>query len=191
MPYCSNCRTYIPDGVDTCPQCGTKDTRYSNVPPPTQTTSHSHSQSRGQSKFSQIKQTVITFIKKMLHTEDVTHQFDNNDIMKNTNNALLAYFGPFIIIPLLKARTSKFAMFHACQALMNMALGFLYFTVAPLILGLIPDILLILLILPYLFFLAIFPIGWVVGIINAYKGKAKTLPLSGRVDLMSVLFKNL
>ena len=119
MPYCSNCRTYIPDGVDTCPKCGTKDSRYSNVPPV-----NSASQNRKNSFLPQ--NALFEFLRKIFKTEDVTSGFNSSDISKNLSNAVLAYLGPFVIIPLIIARKSKFAMFHCCQGLINTVFGLLF-----------------------------------------------------------------
>lgn len=182
MPYCSNCRTYIPDGVDTCPKCGTKDSRYANVPPPTQ--SAMGSQQKMSKSFVQV-------LKKIFKTEDVTYGFDSSDISTNSNNAVLAYLGPFVIIPLITSRKSKFAMFHCCQGLMNTVFGLLYITIVPMILNAIPSIVTLLLLIPFFLFLTVFPISLILGIVHAIKGKAITLPVFGRIDLMRVLFKNL
>jgi len=186
MPYCSNCRTFIPDGVDTCPKCGTKDSRYTtSAPPPTQSTS------QGQQNISEAKKTFIELIKKTFKTEDVTYGFNSSDISTNSNNAVLAYLGPLVIIPLITSRKSKFAMFHCCQGLMNTVFGVLYAIVGPMIINAVPAIIGLLLLIPYFVFLAVFPVSLVLGIIHAIKGKAITLPVFGRIDLMRVLFKNL
>ncbi len=185
MPYCSNCRTYIPDGTDTCPQCGTKDSRYANVPPPTQATTQS------QQNVPKSGNSLVRLFKKFVKTEDLTYGFNSSDISTNSNNAVLAYLGPLVIIPLIVARKSKFAMFHCCQGLMNSVFGLLYVTLIPMLLNIIPDIIALLLIIPFFLFLAVFPISLILGIVHAIKGKAVTLPVFGRINLMRVLFKNL
>ncbi len=185
MSFCPNCRTYVPDGVDTCPKCGTKDPRYTNIPSQTQPTTHSCN------KVSRSKKPLVQLLKKIVKTEDMTAEFDVRDISANSNNAVLAYLGPLLIIPLIIARKSKFAMFHCCQGMMNFVFGLLYMILMPIILDIIPDILVLLLIIPFLLFLISFPIFAVLGIVNAIRGKAVTLPVFGRIDLMRVLFKNL
>ena len=186
MPYCSNCRTYIPDGVDTCPSCGTKDSRYTNT-----NTNTSTSMQSTRSSFSQSGNPFVRFFKKVLRTEDVTHMFDSSDISSNRNNAILAYLGPLMIIPLITSRKSKFAMFHFCQGLLNMIFGFLYILIAPELLNLLPGIIAILLLIPFFLFLSLFPISIILGIVHSVKGKAITLPIFGRINLMGKLFKNL
>lgn len=185
MPYCSNCRTFIPDGVDTCPNCGTKDSRYTSAPPPTQSTS------QGQQNIPKAKKSFVELIKKIFKTEDVTYGFNSSDISTNSNNAVLAYLGPLVIIPLITSRKSKFAMFHCCQGMMNTVFGLLYALVVPMIFNILPDLITLLLIIPYFVFLAVFPVSLVLGIVHAIKGKAITLPVFGRIDLLRVLFKNL
>ena len=185
MPYCSNCRTFIPDGVDTCPSCGTKDSRYANVPPQSQSTS------QGQRNLPKGIKSFVEFIKRICKTEDVTYNFDSSDISSNANNAVLAYLGPLVIIPLITSRKSKFAMFHCCQGLMNTVFGLLYAIFVPPILNWFPDLITLLLFIPFILFLAVFPVSFVLGIIHAVKGKAITLPVFGRIDLMRILFKNL
>lgn len=184
MPYCSNCRTFIPDGVDTCPKCGTKDPRYSTAqqinPPPVQPTVSSGS---GKS--------FVQLLKKILKTEDKTATFDSSDISTNSNNAVLAYLGPLAIIPLITARKSKFAMFHCCQGLMNSIFGVLYLIIMQEVLNFLPSLLALLLLIPSFIVLALFPISLLLGIVHAIRGKAVTLPVFGRIDLMRILFKNL
>ena len=131
------------------------------------------------------------FFKKIFNTEDVTQSFDSNDISSNRNNAMLSYLGPLLIIPLIIARKSKFAMFHFCQGLMNTVFCVLYTVIFPEIINLLPDIIGVLLLIPFFAFLAVFPISLVLGIVHSLKGKAVTLPIFGRINLMRLLFKNL
>lgn len=185
MPYCSNCRTYIPDGVDTCPKCGTKDARYTSAPPPTQSTSY------GQQNIPKARKPFVELIKIIFKTEDITYGFNSSDISTNSNNAVLSYLGPLVLIPLITSRKSKFAMFHCCQGLMNTVFGVLYVLVVPVIFNILPDLITLFLLIPYFVFLVVFPVSLVLGVVHALKGKAITLPVFGRIDLMRVLFKNL
>ncbi len=51
------------------------------------------------------------------NTADTTSEFDPNDINQNKIMAILAYFGILVVIPILAAKESKFARFHANQGL--------------------------------------------------------------------------
>lgn len=179
MPYCSKCRTYIPDGVDVCPKCGTKDSRYSNVPPKTHI------------NVSEGKKSFAESIKQVLKVEDLTYDFDCDDISSNSNNAVLAYLGPLVVIPFITSRKSKFAMFHCCQGLMNSVFGLLYAILVSLLVDWLPSAIILLFLIPFFLVFTIFPISLILGIVHAIKGKAITLPVFGRINLMRLFFKDL
>ena len=100
---------------------------------------------------------------------------DPTDAEQNKIMAVLAYI--LFLIPLLAARESRFAMFHANQGLVLFLFG-----VAVNIVGSV---------VPFIGWLLILPIGnlmWLVlaimGIINAAGGKMKPLPLIGGFTLL-------
>lgn len=98
---------------------------------------------------------------------------DAKDVEDNKVMALLSYIGVLVLVPLLAKKDSKYAQFHAKQGLV-LFLG----EVINGILYLIPGV-------NFVWFF----IGWIVsiffivlsvmGIINAYQGKAKELPVIG------------
>ncbi len=98
---------------------------------------------------------------------------DAKDIEDNKVMALLSYIGVLVLVPLLAKKDSKYAQFHAKQGLV-LFLG----EVINGILYLIPGV-------NFVWFF----IGWIVsiffiilsimGIINAYQGHAKELPVIG------------
>ncbi len=97
--------------------------------------------------------------------------FDSEDIAKNKVFAVLAYIWILFLIPLLAAKDSKFARFHAYQ-------GVALF-VTWVVVGVIDRL------LPY----SLSGIGWllsvglfvlmVIGIINAAQGRGRQLPVIG------------
>lgn len=97
------------------------------------------------------------------------------DIEKNKTLGILAYI--LFFIPILAARDSKFAMYHANQGLAlfivavasNVVAGFIPFF-GPLLSGLLS--------LGFLAFM-------VIGIINASKGEMKPLPIIGGISLLN------
>lgn len=96
---------------------------------------------------------------------------DPQDVEKNKAMAILAYIVFFV--PLIAARESRFAMFHANQGLV------LFLTaVAGYIVCMILSFLLIGLILMPLWMIAMLVLV-VIGIINASKGEMKPLPMIG------------
>lgn len=91
------------------------------------------------------------------------------DVQKNKTMAILAWF--IFFLPLLtEAKDSKFAKFHANQALLADILWIIAIIGAPFVIG---------------FF--IFPVAgilWLIGIISAVNGQMKRLPLIGSIDII-------
>lgn len=107
--------------------------------------------------------------------EDVTAHYAKEDIEKNKVVAAVAYL--IFFLPLLAAPDSKFGRFHANQGLVLLIVGI----VGNLVLGMIPILGWIL--LP-LYSLAIFVLG-VLGLVNTLNGKAKKLPIIGKINLIN------
>ncbi len=105
---------------------------------------------------------------------DDPYTADPADVEKNKVMGILAYLGILVLVPLLTAKQSRFAMFHANQGLI-LFIGW----IALWIVGMIP-IIGWLVIFGYLFMLLLM----VVGIINAAGGKMKPLPVIGGFTLI-------
>ncbi|GAB1370523.1 DUF4870 domain-containing protein [Candidatus Kapaibacterium sp.] len=108
-------------------------------------------------------------------SQDFTIGFADDDIEQNKTISLFAYI--LFFIPLLAAKESKFARFHANQGLIL----FLFAVIISIVSSVIP----------ILGWFIIGPLGSlfvvalaVLGIINAVGGKAKQLPLIGNFELL-------
>lgn len=105
---------------------------------------------------------------------------DAQDIEKNKIYGVLAYIGILFIVPLVAAKDSKFAKFHANQGLvvflMGFAVGFLNIFSG----FLLPDLISCFMI-PLYFVPIVFSI---LGIINALNGKMERLPVIGTIELI-------
>jgi uncharacterized membrane protein len=102
-------------------------------------------------------------------------QADKADVEKNKTMGILAYI--IFFIPLLAAKDSKFAMYHA-----NQGLVLFLASVAIYIVGMI---------IPIIGWFLIIPLGQIailvfaiLGIINASKGEMKPLPLIGGINIL-------
>lgn len=102
-------------------------------------------------------------------------QPDKEDVEKNKVMAILAYI--IFFIPLLAAKESKFAMYHANQGLVLFLAG-----IAVSIVGSI---------IPLIGWFIILPLGSILilvlaimGIINASKGEMKPLPIIGKITIL-------
>ena len=101
--------------------------------------------------------------------------------------AILAYFGILVIVPILAAKDSKFAKFHANQGLV--------LCICSIVLWVSFTILSILFYKVAFFFGFLINLLWyvvclgilvlvVLGIVNAAKGEAKELPLIGKYQIL-------
>lgn len=106
-------------------------------------------------------------------------EVDAKDAADNKWVALLGYFGILFLIPLLASPDSKFARFHANQGLV-LFLACVVMEIASGIVGWIP-------VLGWLAALAInvaLIALAIMGMVNAYNGKAKELPIIGKFQLI-------
>lgn len=103
-------------------------------------------------------------------------QAEKSDVEKNKVAAILAYF--LFFLPLLMAKESKFAKYHANQGLLLLLLAIAVYVVG--------------MVIPIIGWIIILPLGqlfvfvlFVMGIINASKGEMKELPVIGHIKLLS------
>lgn len=119
-------------------------------------------------------------------TNNTTDGYDKNDIEQNKVMGVLAYLGILVLIPILAAKESKFARFHANQGLILCIAAILY--------GVAYSVLtsIILAISWRLYFLVsilgfvgiVFAVLCVIGIINVVNGQAKELPVIGKYRIL-------
>lgn len=114
--------------------------------------------------------------------------FNTEDVQNNKVYGILAYIGILFLVPLLAARDSQYARFHANQGIV--------FFITQVILGIALSILMaIFLFIPF--------IGWVIsgllitivsiimliflvlGILNACSGEPKRLPIIGGITILN------
>lgn len=107
--------------------------------------------------------------------EQLTQQPDSADVEKNKVMGILAYI--FFFIPLLAAKDSQFAMFHANQGLVLFLAAMAINIVGSFIL--FSGWFFILTLGNLLIFVFV-----VLGIINAAKGEMKPLPLIGGISIL-------
>ena len=96
----------------------------------------------------------------------------NKDIEENKLWAVVAYLGILFVLPLLLKKDSEYAQYHSRQGLVLF--------ISAVIWGIVSAV-------PFIGWFIIMPIGrfffvlWLIGIVNALSGKAKPLPLIGRL----------
>ena len=175
MTYCGKCGAQVQDGVKFCQGCGAAvETKVENNAQQAQPASQPP-----QNDFSQKLQ-------NLNNTADTTAEFDAQDITSNKAMAILAYFGPLVLIPIFAAKQSKFARYHSNQGLLLLITAVAW----SIVYGIINAILLaiswrlytvssIIGILSIVFFVL-----FIIGIINASNGRAKELPIIGKFKIL-------
>lgn len=163
MAFCRKCGTQVEESISLCPSCGEEIGK----------------KGAKKSSFQEIS-------KNLKNVSDTTSEFDSADITENKVMAIMSYLGIFVLIPIFAAKESKFAQFHANQGLAlliaSIAYGIAY--------GILSAI--IMLISQALFSLVglLGFVGWaflalaIIGIINAASGKAKELPIIGKIRIL-------
>ena len=163
MAYCGKCGTKVDEGVKFCPSCGNP----MEAPASEQQAQTQQAQPAGdQNDFS-------AKVANLNNTKDTTDQFDKDDIEKNKAMGLLAYI--LFFIPLLAAKDSPFARYHANQGLVLFLCGLIssVLWIIPILGWIIAPILSI-----------VITVLAVIGIINALNGKAKELPIIGKFKIL-------
>lgn len=169
MSFCSNCGTQLADGQKFCPNCGAPVGGYAQA----------NASGGG------FADGVNNIINDIQNTNDYSAGFEPTDIGANKAMAILSYIGILVLIPLLAFKNSPFARFHANQGLVlfvfriicGIACGIVSGVLTAIHLGAIGSII-----------TAIVNIGMlalaVIGIVNTAQGKAKELPVLGKIRLL-------
>ncbi len=121
---------------------------------------------------------IVEDIKDLNNTHDHTADYDTQDINDNKLMAVLAYIGFLVLIPLFLAK-SKFAKFHTNQGLLLLIVEVIW--------GIISSILNIIPLIGWIISLigsGILLIVAIIGIINVVNGRAKELPVIGKIRLL-------
>lgn len=121
-----------------------------------------------------------------LTTPDTTAAFSPADIEQNKVMALLSYLSILVLIPLLGAKESPFARYHANQGLLLCIASLIYGAAYTVLSTLLLAISWRLYFVVSLLGLAgvVFLLLAILGILNALNGRAKELPLIGRFRIL-------
>lgn len=181
MAYCGKCGMQVNAGVKFCPGCGTP------MGTPEQTNQTNQQNGLGAK------------VAGLNNTADHTAEFDSQDIATNKVMAILSYFGPLVFIPMFAAPESKFTRYHANQGLVLLILDVAYAIVQAILMAILRGI------FPwnwnYGYFggrgavfsiiSAVLSLVWIgigilaiIGVINAVQGRAKELPIIGKIKIL-------
>ena len=168
MAFCGNCGTKIDDNAKFCPGCG----QAVEAPATEQIKTEATEQPKAEQAQGQ-QNDLSAKVANLNNTKDTTDQFNKDDIEKNKAMGLLAYI--LFFIPLLAAKDSPFARYHANQGLVLFLCGLIssVLWIIPILGWIIAPILSI-----------VITVLAVIGIINALNGKAKELPIIGKFKIL-------
>ena len=180
MAICGKCGNEA-QGARFCPTCGAE-VGAQPAPPPQQAAPNYQQPPAPNAQPGGFEDT----FRNLNNTPDQTSQFDPADIAQNKVMAVLAYFGILVLIPILAAPNSRFARYHANQGLVlciaSILLAIVMTVVSTIVLaiswrlGIISTLLSLVYILPLVLI--------ILGIVNAATGKAKELPLIGKIKIL-------
>ena len=164
MAYCGNCGKKLDDDALFCPNCG------NSVTEPEKT-----------------KKTAEDIFNSINDTADTTNEYDPNDIKSNKGVSVLAYLGLLFLVPLLAAKDSKFARFHTNQGIVLFIVSIAFSLVEKIVLNIFFWLLVPLYKIAEICFDLIgvaFIVLLIIGIVNAVNGKAKELPIIGKIRIL-------
>ncbi len=155
MKFCTKCGKELEDDAKFCPGCGTG------------VGGSSQNQSRGFN--------MNETIKNFNNTSDSTADYSAADIENGKGLSVVAYIGLLVLIPIFLANNNEFIRFHANQGLVLLIAG--------LIVNLLVQIPLVGWIVGLVGGIFCF-VAMIIGIVNAVGGKAKELPLIGKLRIL-------
>ena len=168
MAYCLKCKAKLEDDDIVCPFCG--------------------GETGGVSRLKQLSDEIQVDVGTVIHTGDEADQMDPYDVRGGKTAAVFAYLGPLLLIPLFTGKESDFRRFHANQGLLLLifgALSFLSTEIAGWLFSMIPLFGEVIAALLLAVWCLVFLSGILWGILSAAGGKAKPLPIIGKLRILS------
>lgn len=177
MAFCINCGQKLEEDAKFCPGCGKAVSPAAGEPQSNANPYHQKS----------VEENLRDGFQQWNNTSDFTKECDAFDIKNNKAAAICSYLGILVLVPILSAKNSKFARFHANQGLVLLLFSIAYNIVT----GVIKNVLRWSIFPLYSIAKALFPlislvfvVLMIIGIINAANGKAKELPIIGKITLL-------
>ncbi len=176
MAFCSQCGNQLADGSKFCDKCGAPIDGAA-----------SQGASNKTKNISESVEDLGAKIADFNNTPDHTSEYDQTDISSNKALAALSYLGILVLIPILAAPNSKFARFHSNQGLVllivNIVLNIALSIVKIAMYSIADPLGRIFSVITWAVGILIIVLA-IIGIINAVQGKAKELPIIGKIKIL-------
>lgn len=181
MAFCSKCGNELKKSVKFCPECGNEVISKRTV-----------------NDDKDLEDKVKESVEKVLDTKDSTSNYTKKDIKDNYGFALISYLGVFAFIPYFLGKSSKFVQYHAKQG-MNLLIVWAAYIIVYNLLGLIKIGNTVTYLghtyvtyeaSPWWITFPMFIVGILIsaiaitGIVYVCQGKAKELPLIGKLKIV-------
>ncbi len=157
MAFCKKCGAELDSDAKFCPKCGMS------------------VDNGGKNDFS-----------KIVEMSDSTSEFTAEDIKKNKVISIFSYIWILFLVPMLAAKDSKFARFHANQGLVLFIIEIAIVVLQQICSAVFGPIVMLGALVSIVFWLAdIATLALtIIGIINVVQGKAKQLPVIGKINIL-------
>ena len=169
LKTCPFCGAQIPDASRFCSACGK-----TIEPEPT--------------KVEEAAQKIEDAVTEFQNTADHTAEFSSADIQSGLGLSVLAYLSILVLFPIFLGKKSPFVRFHANQGLLlfigEVAYQIVTRTLVLLLSLCMPHIAVLIVDKLFLLVSMLFVVFAVWGIVNVVNGKAKELPLIGKIRLL-------
>ncbi len=173
MAFCSKCGAELEEGAKFCALCGAATEAKTTV--------------------DSVADTVKDKFNEFNNTADTTSEYEPADIESNKLMAVLSYLGILVLIPIFAAKESKFARFHANQGLVLWIAALILGVVVGVINGILTAVLVLVGLLEIASLISslissavgiVSLVFAIIGIVNSVTGKAKELPVIGKIKLL-------
>lgn len=187
MSYCSQCGSKVSENAKFCENCGSevnllKRGIQKNPQAQQEPVCVRKQEALPGTNSTPVKENAVSFNPP----SDFTEEFYQEDIEQNKLMGVLSYLSFLVLIPLFADKGSKFARFHANQGLVlclaEVAFVVVYMILSAILVGISFNLLFLATLLGLLGL--VFPVLAIMGIINVANGKAKELPVIGKVRLL-------
>ena len=163
MVFCAHCGAQMEEGTHYCPSCG---------------------KATAQARAGRPDDARVAF-ENLSNTPDTTGDYTPAEIENGKGMACLSYLGILVLIPFIAEKGNRFVRYHACQGLVLFLVEIAYWIAMQIVSASLLAIswrlvsVTMILSLAGLVFLALS----ICGLVNVFQGRAKELPLIGKINL--------